>query len=127
MKGNFDYIKEFVEKHHYDGSALTVRCYGQVCHDNIRYVRFCEKDVSSPRYIHIDDIQYDINTQLPEDVFYRYLEYLDNNPEKEVSYIDWMTKMDNKYEPIGIDKSESEKLRKELFDKLEELKQQRWF
>lgn len=126
MRTNFDYIKEFVEKHHYDGSSLVVTCLGKACHDNIKAVRFSGKDIFPSRNISIDDIHYDIDSSLPEDVFYRYLEYL-NKTESEMTYIDWMTKIDNRYEPMGIDKSESEKLKKEIFDKLDEMKRQRWF
>ena len=38
-----------------------------------------------------------------------------------------MTQMDNHYEPMGIDKSSSERVRKKIYDKLEEMKNMRWF
>ena len=86
-----------------------------------------EYDIPSKRKIRIEDIRYDIDTSLPEDVFYRWLEYLNEDENNDVTYIYWMTQMDNHYEPMGIDKSSSERVRKKIYDKLEEMKNMRWF
>ena len=126
MKSNLDYIKDFISKHNYN-EQIKVQCFKSVGIDSIKYVIFDKKDIPSGMRVDIEDIKYDIDTSLPEDVFYRWLEYLDKNKDNKVSYIYWMTKMDNKYEPIGIDKTESENFRKIIYDKLNEIKNMKWF
>ena len=126
MQNNYDYLKRFVKKHHYD-TKFKVQCFRTVDYDSIKYVIFNENDVPSGRKINMEDIRYDIDSSLPEDVFYRYLEFCEKNPDKNVTYIYWMTKMDNKYEPMDIDKSESEKFRKLIYNKVDELRNMKWF
>ena len=126
MKSNFEYLKEFVKKHNYS-EQIHVQCYKSIGIDSIKTVVFDEKDIPSKRKIRIEDIRYDIDTSLPEDVFYRWLEYLNEDENNDVTYIYWMTQMDNHYEPMGIDKSSSERVRKKIYDKLEEIKNMRWF
>lgn len=124
MFNNLDYLKEFVKKHHYD-EKIHVQFNGVANCDNIKTVIFDKKNIPSERKIDIDDIKYDVDSSLPEDVFYRYLEYLDKS-KSDVSYIYWMTKMDNHYEPMGIDNSESEKIRKIIYNKIEEIRKSKW-
>ena len=126
MKSTFEYLKEFVNKHNYS-EQIHVQCYKSIGIDSIKTVVFDEKDIPSKRKIRIEDIRYDIDTSLPEDVFYRWLEYLNEDENNDVTYIYWMTQMDNHYEPMGIDKSSSERVRKKIYDKLEEMKNMRWF
>ena len=126
MKSNYDYIKEFIIKHNYK-NKVKVQCFGNVGIDSIKTVIFDKTDIPSERKIDIEDIKYDIESLLPEDVFYRWLEYVENKNNSYVSYIYWMTKMDNKYEPMGLDKSESEKLRKLIYNKIDELRNIKWF
>lgn len=126
MKSNFEYIKEFVEKHNYD-KHVHVQCFKTVDLDSVKTVVFNEVDIPSKKPINLDDIKYDIDSDLPEDVFYRWLEYCDKHKDSDVTYIYWMTKMDNHYEPMGIDKSESEKVKNLIYSKLEEMRQMRWF
>lgn len=126
MKSNYDYIKEFIVKHNYS-NKVKVQCFKQMEVDNIKHVIFDEIDIPSGRKVNMEDIKYDIDSSLPEDVFYRWLEYVDKINDEAITYIYWMTKMDNRYEPIGIDKSESEKMRHMIYDKLDEMKKMRWF
>ena len=123
---NFEYIKRFVNKHKYK-EQFRVQCYKTISTDNIKYVIFDKSDVPSGIKVSLEDIKYDIDTSLPNDVFYRWLEYRENNPEKNTSYIDWMTKMDNQYTPIGVDNSESGKLKDIIYNKLDELRNMKWF
>lgn len=125
MKSNVDYIREFVLKHHYN-TQVHVQCHGGRHDYNIRMVIFDENDVPSKKEVSIDDIKYDIDSSLPEDVFYRWLEYCDEN-EDDVSYVYWMTKMDNKYFPMGVDTSELRHVKEQIYFKIDELKNMRWF
>lgn len=125
MQSNYEYLKEFVEKHKYR-TSFKVQCFRTVGVDSIKSVIFDKKDVPSGKKISMEDIRYDIDSSFPEDVFYRYLEFCDANPDKDVSYIYWMTQMDNKYVPMGIDKSESEKLKKVLYESLNNFKKLKW-
>lgn len=124
MLKNTEYIDRFISKHHYDGH-VHLQCHKTIDEDGIKSVIFSEKDVPGMRKISIDDIKYDIDSDLPEDVFYRYLEYLSGHDE--VTYIYWMTEMDNRYFPMGIDTSASESIRREIYESLEDMKKMKWF
>ena len=86
MKSNYEYIKEFVEKHKYK-TNFKVQCFKSVDVDSIRSVIFDKDDIPSEKKISIEDIRYDIDSSFPEDVFYRYLEFCDKNPDKDITYI----------------------------------------
>ena len=124
MLTNRDYIRKFVLKHDYKQDMIHVQCLDSLSIDNIQTVVFNKEDIPSERKIPIDDIIYDIESELPKDVFFRYLEYIDKNDY--VTYIYWMTKMDNKYEPMGMDKSESERVKKILYDAVEQIRNKTW-
>ena len=126
MQSNYDYLKEFVKKHKYS-PKFRVQCFRTVDYDSIRYVIFDKKDIPSGKKINMEDIRYDVISSLPEDVFYRYLEFCEKNPDKDISYVYWMTKMDNKYAPMGVDTSDSEKLRELIYSKIDEIKNMKWF
>lgn len=126
MTSNLEYLQDFIQKHHYN-NEIHVQCYKDLDYDSIKYVIFNKQDIPSETKINMEDIRYDIDTDLPEDVFYRWLEYINDKENDEVSYIYWMTKMDNHYFPMNIDNSESEKMKTLIYDKLNELKNMRWF
>lgn len=126
MLSNREYLRQFIKKHHYD-TNIRVQCYKEMTDDRIKTVVFNKKDIPSGKKVSIEDIRYDIDTMLPEDVFYRWLQYCDANPDSDVSYIHWMTKMDNKYQPMDLDVSESYKVRDMIYSKLNELKNNKWF
>lgn len=123
MLTNVEYLQKFVKKHHYK-DKIHVQCIGEITTENINTVIFDTCDIPSGVKIELDDIKYDIDSLLPEDVFYRWLEYIGSN--KYVSYKYWMTKMDNKYFPIGVDNSEALRIKDSIYSKLNELKAKTW-
>lgn len=126
MKNNYDYIKEFVYKHKYK-TKVSVHAKNKLTDINsIQSVTFDPSDIPSMKKFDINDIIYDIESDLPEDVWYRYLQFL-NESKKDVSYVFWMTKMDNKYNPMNIDTSESLRIKNLIYDKLNEIKNKKWF
>lgn len=120
VAGNVEYLLDFVKKHSYS-KQVTAGYSGGKTTEHIDYIIFNEKDIPSRKKVRMDDIRYDIDTNLPPDVFFRWLEYCDTH-EDQPSYIYWMTKMANNYEPMGIDKSGSEEFRKELTNALNLIK-----
>ena len=111
---NIEYLMDFVRKHGYD-EKITAGYSGGRTPDHITYIVFNKKDIPSGKKIKIEDIRYDIDAELPPDAFFRWLEYCDKQDEdNQPTYIHWMTKMSNIYEPIGMDKSGSEELREKL-------------
>ena len=111
---NIDYLMDFVRKHGYN-DKITAGYSGGNSSDHITYVIFDKKDIPSGKKILIEDIRYDIDTELPPDVFFRWLEYCETQDEdNQPTYIYWMTKMPNIYETIGLDKSGSEELKQKL-------------
>ena len=116
-----EYLDSFVKKHKFN-KEITVRCFGGKTFDDIRSVVFNKEDIPSGKRISLEDIMYDVDSDLPADVFLRWLEYCDNHKDNEVSYIYWMTKMDNAYEPMNIDKHESEKFKEDIMSMVEKLK-----
>jgi hypothetical protein len=117
---NIEYIKEFIKKHNYS-PKITIQVVGEQLDENIVSVKFNKKDVKLDRTFKIDEIRYDIDTDLPDDVFFRYLEYLEKN-EDDVDYIYWMTKMSNGYEPMDIDFSSRDQLLDEINQSLAYIK-----
>ena len=126
MLSNKDYLRDFIRKHRFS-YKITIQCYKSITYDSIQTVVFDKKDIPSGLKVNMDDIRYDIDSDLPADVFLRWLEYRDNNPDSKVSFIYWMTKMDNAYEPMGIDKSSSYKMKDDIYNALNQLKNMRWF
>lgn len=119
MKNNWEYLVSFVNKHKFD-AKVEVRCHNGNTVEDIQSVVFNKKDIPSGRRVSINDVKYDVDSDLPSDVFMQWITYLNNGGE--FSYIDWMTKMDNQYTPIGIDNSEGEKLGKDIFNVINNLK-----
>ena len=119
MIGNLEYLHEFVKKHNFD-SNVQLRFRGTVHEDNIQSVVFNKKDIKTEHRVSLNDVKYDVDTNLPADVFLRWIEYLDAGGD--ASYITWMTKMDNHYTPMNIDNSEGEKMRLMVENTINELK-----
>lgn len=125
MESNYEYISEFVQKHNYN-KHVQIQCYGQFDTSSIKYVIFDRNDVPNNKKISIEDIQYDIISDLPKDAFYRWLEYLENGG-KDISYIQWVTSKDILYQPMGIDKTDLDKFKNEVYQKIEDIKKMKWF
>lgn len=119
MLGNLEYLNEFVTKHNFN-SNVQLRFNGAVHEDYIQSVVFNKKDIDSEYRVSLDDVKYDIDSDLPADVFLRWIEYL--NAGGDASYIAWMTKMDNHYIPMGVDGSEGEKMRIMVENTIDDLK-----
>lgn len=126
MIDKFEYIKEFINKHHYN-SVVQLYPNTAVTMDDIEAVKFNEKDIPLDKKIPIQDIIYDILSDLPADVFFRYIEYLEKNKKSDVSYIYWMTKMSNHYQPINVDNSASYRMKDIIYNKINKLKNTNWF
>lgn len=119
MLSNLEYLNEFVDRHKFN-KKVEIRFNGTVDENYIQSVKFNKEDIKSEYRVSLNDIKYDVDSDLPSDVFLRWIEYLDNGGDK--SYIDWMTKMDNQYTPMGIDNSDGEKLREEVENALNTMK-----
>lgn len=122
---NKEYIQEFIKKHGYH-STITVQCYKSLNYDAIKTIVFDERDIPSKMKIDMEDIKYDVDSSLPNDVFYKWLEYRNTNENSNVSFIYWMTKMDNKYFP-DVDISDSLKMKEDVYKSINSLKSKRWF
>ena len=125
MKSNYEYVTEFIEKHHYH-TKIKVQCLGSVDSESIKTVEFDKRDIPSERKIKIEDIRFDIDSLLPEDVFYRWLEHVDNKNNEYVDYMYWLTKTDHRYVPKSLENVSTENIKKLIYDKLEQIKKMRW-
>ena len=119
MLSNLEYLNEFIDKHNFN-KVVDLRFNGVVHEDYIQSVKFNKNDIKSDYRVSLDDIKYDVDSDLPSDVFLRWIEYMDNGGDR--NYIDWMTKMDNQYTPMGVDNSEGEKLKDLIMSTLDEMR-----
>ena len=114
--GNDEYIRLFLRKHHYDGN-ITVQSLPGMGWENVMYIICNEKDIPSKKQISIEDIQFDILSDLPEDVFYEWITYCEEH--ENIEYQKWFTDVFHLY-IAKVDNSSSEKLREEIESSIEE-------
>lgn len=113
--GNDEYIKIFLKKHNYDGNIIVQSQFGNTWDDVVSII--CnEKDIPSKKAIDIEDIQYDILTDLPEDSFYQWLKYCETK--EDISYKRWISEIPNYYEPLNSDNRSVEEFRKSVEDSI---------
>lgn len=122
MESNFEYLKSFVKKHGYS-EKIMIFCQGGTTLEHLKCVVFNKKDIPSGRKIDINDIKFDMDSDLPKDVFFRWLEYCDKSLEPK-GYMYWLTKMNNKYQPMGVDKTELNIFKDEILGSVELIRQQ---
>lgn len=117
--GNDEYIRIFLRKHHYDGNIIVQTRYGNTW-DHVESIICNEKDIPSKKSISMDDIQYDVLSEFPEDLFYQWLKYCKDNGE--ISYKKWITESPNStYNPSELDTSGIENFKKEIEDSIDNM------
>lgn len=122
MKSNLEYVRIFAKKH---GYSLQVELFYQNGRtpDYLKYVKFDKKDIPiEDMLIDLDDIKYDVESEHPKDLFFRWVEYCEKN--EKVGYKYWVTKMNNKYQPMDVDKSDMDKFINDIENSLGKLKVQ---
>ena len=101
LKSNFEYIQEFCYKHNFD-TNIHIQCHRVASFDNVDTVVFNEKDIPDGTKVSIHDIMFDIDSDVPEDMFIQWLKYC--KEVGEIKYMDWIFKKDTHYVPKEFDK-----------------------
>lgn len=116
---NDEYIRLFLRKHHYDGNIIVQTRYGNTW-EHVESIICNEKDIPSKKSISMDDIQYDILSEFPEDLFFQWLKYCKDNGD--ISYKKWITESpDSTYNPSELDTSGIEKFKKKIEDSVDNM------
>ena len=105
------YLIDFINKHKFN-QVVKIICNGGTTYEHIEYVVFNEQDIPCGHKVKIEDIRYDVLSSFPNDLFMRWIEYVEKTGDDAKDYIYWVTKINTLFEPFGMDKSESEEFRK---------------
>lgn len=110
---NIDYLELFFRKHKLSGQ-ITVK------YQDSRATDMYMTDIVFPNgdVININDVIFDIDSELVEDVVEQWLEYKRTN---DISLVDWM-QTNNHYTPKNVDTSSIDEYHKELDDIMEDVK-----
>lgn len=115
---NDEYIRMFLKKHNFDGNITVNTLYGMTWDDVVSII--CnEKDIPSKNEIDIDDIIYDVVSDMPEDAFKQWISHCNNGGK--MTYREWCTTDVFNYIPSGIDFKKIYETEKIVEDKLNEV------
>lgn len=104
---DIDYIKRFAVKHKFKGVARI--------ESNSLYLSNEDCPVSLP--VSMDDIIFDVISDLPEECFKQWMNHRLNN---DISFKDWISSGCS-FVPDGVDQTGMEKVKKDLFEYVEQI------
>ena len=110
---NIEYLEHFFRKHNLSGKIKVKYNYPVEDDEYMTDITFENGDV-----INIHDVIFDIESELPEDLFEKWMEV---KKEKDISFSDWM-QTDIHYVPKDMDTSSVEEYQKEMTEIMEKIK-----